>query len=166
MNVKSSYCRMPPKADYWKYFTVQGLLALCQIEGCPKLAWFSVWLILHPVSFLKKSGRNFSKNPGKNPGKNKISWFCRPFVIKSMLRALFCRLASGSITLWTCAKPQKSGQNHKNPGVIRAIFPKCPDIRARPDISGRVSHTASPPPRNIVTKNTSVESFFEISGPR
>ena len=27
---------MPPKADYWKYFTVQGLLALCQIEGCPK----------------------------------------------------------------------------------------------------------------------------------
>ena len=29
-------CRMPPKADYWKYFTVQGLLALCQIEGCPK----------------------------------------------------------------------------------------------------------------------------------
>merc|ERR1711990_978127 len=31
-----SYCRMPPKADYWKYFTVQGLLALCQIEGCPK----------------------------------------------------------------------------------------------------------------------------------
>ena len=36
MNVKSSYCRMPPKADYWKYFTVQGLLALCQIEGCPK----------------------------------------------------------------------------------------------------------------------------------
>ena len=36
MNVKSSYCRMPPKADYWKYFTVQGLHALCQIEGCPK----------------------------------------------------------------------------------------------------------------------------------
>ena len=36
VNVKSSYCRMPPKADYWKYFTVQGLLALCQIEGCPK----------------------------------------------------------------------------------------------------------------------------------
>ena len=32
----SSYCRMPPKADYWKYFTVQGLLALCQIQGCPK----------------------------------------------------------------------------------------------------------------------------------
>ena len=27
---------MPPKADYWKYFTVQGLHALCQIEGCPK----------------------------------------------------------------------------------------------------------------------------------
>ena len=27
---------MPLKADYWKYFTVQGLLALCQIEGCPK----------------------------------------------------------------------------------------------------------------------------------
>ena len=27
---------MPPKADYWKYFTIQGLLALCQIEGCPK----------------------------------------------------------------------------------------------------------------------------------
>ena len=40
-----------------------------------------------------------------------------------------------------CTKSQRSGQNHKNPGVIRAIFPKCPDIRARPDISGRVSHT-------------------------
>ena len=38
MNVKSSYCRMPPKADYWKYFTVQALLALCQIEDCPKPA--------------------------------------------------------------------------------------------------------------------------------
>ena len=27
---------MPLKADYWKYLTVQGLLALCQIEGCLK----------------------------------------------------------------------------------------------------------------------------------
>ena len=27
---------MPPKSDYWKYFLVQGILAVCQISGCPK----------------------------------------------------------------------------------------------------------------------------------
>ena len=27
---------MPPKSDYWKYFLVQGVLAVCQISGCPK----------------------------------------------------------------------------------------------------------------------------------
>ena len=27
---------MPPKSDYWRYFVVQGVLAICQIEGCPK----------------------------------------------------------------------------------------------------------------------------------
>ena len=27
---------MPPKSDYWKYFVVQGVLAICQIEGCAK----------------------------------------------------------------------------------------------------------------------------------
>ena len=26
---------MPPKSDYWNYFVVQGVLAICQIEGCP-----------------------------------------------------------------------------------------------------------------------------------
>ena len=28
---------MPPKSDYWKYFVVQGVLAICQIQGCPRL---------------------------------------------------------------------------------------------------------------------------------
>ena len=27
---------MPPKSDYWKYFVVQGVLAICQLQGCPK----------------------------------------------------------------------------------------------------------------------------------
>ena len=27
---------MPPKSDYWKYFVVQGVLAVCQLQGCPK----------------------------------------------------------------------------------------------------------------------------------
>ena len=27
---------MPAKADYWKYFSVQGMLAVCQILGCSK----------------------------------------------------------------------------------------------------------------------------------
>ena len=25
---------MPPKADYWQYFVVQGVLAICQLPGC------------------------------------------------------------------------------------------------------------------------------------
>ena len=39
MNVKSSYCRMPPKADYWKYFTVQGLHALCWKVPASSMNW-------------------------------------------------------------------------------------------------------------------------------
>ena len=27
---------MQPKSDYWKYFVVQGVLAVCQLSGCPK----------------------------------------------------------------------------------------------------------------------------------
>ena len=27
---------MPGRADYWKYFIVQGMLAVCQIAGCTK----------------------------------------------------------------------------------------------------------------------------------
>ena len=27
---------MPPKSDYWKCFVVQGVLAVCQLSGCPK----------------------------------------------------------------------------------------------------------------------------------
>ena len=41
-----------------------------------------------------------------------------------------------------CTLSQNSRPNHKNPGVIRAIFSKCPDIQARPDLSGRFGHTA------------------------
>ena len=33
----------------------------------------------------------------------------------------------------------KSGQNHKNQGIIRAIFCKCPDIRALPGL-GKPHH--------------------------
>ena len=27
---------MPPKSDYRKHFVVQGVLAVCQLAGCPK----------------------------------------------------------------------------------------------------------------------------------
>ena len=27
---------MQPKSDFWKYFVVQGVLAICQLQGCPK----------------------------------------------------------------------------------------------------------------------------------
>ena len=27
---------MPRKSDYWKHFVVQGVLAVCQLSGCPK----------------------------------------------------------------------------------------------------------------------------------
>ena len=47
-----------------------------------------------------------------------------------------------SISLVGGLKAPKTGQNHKNLSVIRAIFPKFPDIRARPDLSGRLGHTA------------------------
>ena len=49
-----------------------------------------------------------------------------------------------------CTKSQISGQNHKNPGIIRAIFPKCPDIRASPDLSGRLGRTASLAPSELI----------------
>ena len=44
--------------------------------------------------------------------------------------------------VWTCTKLQKYGLHHKNMGVIRSIFHKCPYIRACPYIYGRLSHTA------------------------
>ena len=90
------------------------------------------------VKFRALSGRLFSKNPGKNLG----FCDCRFFVIWCTFGALLCRLANSSIALWMCTKSHKSGQNHKNPGVIRAIFHNRPDIRARPDLSGRLSNTA------------------------
>ena len=40
-----------------------------------------------------------------------------------------------------CPKSQIDGQNHKNTGVIRAIFPKRPSRRARPSKDGRVGNT-------------------------
>ena len=32
----SSSIIMPPKADYWRHFVVQGFLAVCQIAGCAR----------------------------------------------------------------------------------------------------------------------------------
>ena len=32
----SDLVTMPPKSDYWKHFVVQGVLAVCQLSGCPK----------------------------------------------------------------------------------------------------------------------------------
>ena len=48
--------------------------------------------------------------------------------------------------IWqTAQKRALNHKNHKNLGVIQAIFPNCPDpdTRARPDLlSGRLGHTA------------------------
>ena len=46
------------------------------------------------------------------------------------------------LTLWMCTKSQKDGQNHKNTGVRRAFFHKCPSRRANPSLDGRLSNTA------------------------
>jgi len=51
------------------------------------------------------------------------------------VQSVFFRLANSSITLWMCTKSQKSRR-------FRTIFPKCPDIRAHPDLSGRLRNTA------------------------
>ena len=58
------------------------------------------------------------------------------------LVATWFTLLNSSLTLWTCTKSQKDGQNYKNTGVRRAILPKCPSRRANPSLDGRLWHTA------------------------
>ena len=58
------------------------------------------------------------------------------------LVATWFNLLNSSLTLWTCTKSQKDGQNYKNTGVRRAILPKCPSRRANPSLDGRLWHTA------------------------
>ena len=88
---------------------------------------------------------HFSKNTGerralfgKNTGK-KFLWFYRLlwFSIQSVIDLTW----HSSITLWTSTESPKYGQNHTNTGVIRAIFHKCPYIRACPYLYGRLGHT-------------------------
>ena len=56
----------------------------------------------------------------------------------SLLHSLPC---FSSLTLWTCTKSEKDGQNYKNTGVRRAILPKRPSRRANPSLDGRLSNT-------------------------
>ena len=103
----------------------------------------TVWLILHSSLFLQKIRADFSQKSGqKSRHSEQFLWFCRLSIDFAHFRALFCCLTNNSITPRTCTEFQKFGQNHNNPSVIRAIFPKCPDIRARPDLSGRLGRTA------------------------
>ena len=55
---------MPPKADYWQYFVVQGVLAICQLPGCsnpnvslgalPKAGEKKRWWEQNEAGFLSK----------------------------------------------------------------------------------------------------------------
>ena len=82
-----------------------------------------------------------------------LHWLGRASKLKIMRRnhllkvhslvATWFNLLNSSLTLWTCTKSQKDGQNYKNTGVRRAILPKCPSRRANPSIDGRLWHTAS-----------------------
>ena len=81
-----------------------------------------------------------------------LHWLGRASKLKIMRRnhllkvhslvATWFNLLNSSLTLWTCTKSQKDGQNYKNTGVRRAILPKCPSRRANPSIDGRLWHTA------------------------
>ena len=81
-----------------------------------------------------------------------LHWLGRASKLKIMRRnhllkvhslvATWFNLLNSSLTLWTCTKSQKDGQNCKNTGVRRAILPKCPSRRANPSIDGRLWHTA------------------------
>ena len=59
------------------------------------------------------------------------------------LVATWFTLLNSSLTLWTCTKSQKDGQNHKNTGVRRAFSHKCPSRRANPSLDGRLSNTGN-----------------------
>ena len=63
------------------------------------------------------------------------------FKVHSLVATWF-NLLNSSLTLWTCTKSQKDGQNCKNTGVRRAILPKCPSRRANQSFYGRLWHTA------------------------
>ena len=80
-----------------------------------------------------------------------LHWLGRASKLKIMRRNHFLKvhslvatwfnLLNSSLTLWTCTKSQKDGQNCKNTGVRRAILPKCPSRRANPSLDGRLWHT-------------------------
>ena len=76
--------------------------------------------------FWQKYGRYTGENTGKIQVFVILSSFCDLVHVQSVID-LFD--SSITVTRWTCTKSPKYGQNHKNTGVIRTIFHKCP---ARP----------------------------------
>ena len=76
---------MPPKSDYWKYFLVQGVLAVCQISGCPK--------------------PNVSLGPEAKPGQKKrirkymLNCICIVYNITGLINIMF------SLREWCSRKP-------------------------------------------------------------
>ena len=89
------------------------------------------------ANFCKNLGgirANFCKDLGgicnKNPGKTLWSWCL--FVIKCAFRAYGKQLNN----------VLNVHQLTKKTGILRTISPKCPKIRARPDLTGRLSYSA------------------------
>ena len=87
-------------------------------------------------------GKNMSVIQAKIGAEFKFLWFCCLLVIWSTFNAVLTFLPNSSVMRWTCTKSPKYGQNHKNTSVIRAIFHKCPYVRACPYKYGRLGHTA------------------------
>ena len=59
---------------------------------------------------------------------NKFMWLCCLSVISCTFRVLLTCLPKSSVTSRTCTKSPKYRQNHKNTGVLRAIFHKWLNI--------------------------------------
>ena len=101
--------------------------------------------------FLYKKARKFDSQHFNDKSAYLITMFGWKFIwgnflfnmsFDDSLVATWFTLLNSSITLWTCTKSQEDGQNHKNTGVRRAFFHKCPSRRANPSLDGRLSNTA------------------------
>ena len=108
--------------------------------------WLLLGMRLHLQCYKFFIRANFCKNPGGFLAKIRAkSRQNKNFVILSgfLFRAHSERYFADWRTAQYCSE---HALNHQNPGKItntRAISPKCPDIRARPDLSGRLINTAS-----------------------
>ena len=87
--------------------------------------------------FCKTSGEKRALFSRKNKGKDFVILlsFCDLVHVQSVI------LPKSLATSWTCTKSPKYGQNHKNTGVLRAIYHKGLYIRACLYLHWRCGHT-------------------------